>query len=103
MKANSNSSQVRVGVRVRPLTSKEASEGGKVVVDVNAFDRTVAISRRKFTYDAVFHSDVTNSDLDENVAPPLLGAFLNGYNATVSFFPEPVVLALTQYYRKCSF
>ena len=27
--------QVRVGVRVRPLTSKESSEGGKVIIDAS--------------------------------------------------------------------
>ncbi|EED95723.1 predicted protein, partial [Thalassiosira pseudonana CCMP1335] len=76
-------SQVRVGVRIRPLTSKESSEGGRSVVDANAFDRTIEISKRKFTYDMVFHSTVSNADLYNNVAPNILRAFLNGYNATV--------------------
>mmetsp|Transcript_26065 Transcript_26065/g.51887 ORF Transcript_26065/g.51887 Transcript_26065/m.51887 type:complete len:1028 (-) Transcript_26065:116-3199(-) len=75
--------QVRVGVRIRPLTPKESSEGGKAVVDGNAFDRTVTISNRKFTYDQIFHPNVTNPDLYRSVSPPLLNAFLNGYNATV--------------------
>ena len=76
-------SQVRVGVRIRPLTSKESAEGGHAVVDSNAFDRAVSLSKRKFTYDSVFHSSVTQSDLYSDVAPPLLDAFLNGYNSTV--------------------
>ena len=85
MAASPNASQVRVGVRIRPLSSKEKSEGGggKVVVESNAFDRTVALSKRKFTYDSVFHPNVTQSDLYANVAPPLLSAFCNGYNSTV--------------------
>ena len=77
------SSQVRVAVRIRPLTSREINEGGKVVVDSNAFNRTVSLSKRKFTYDSVFHSTVAQLDLYKNVAPPLLDAFLGGYNATV--------------------
>ena len=84
MAANQDNCQVRVGVRIRPLTSKEKSDGGKEVVNGNCFDRIVTISKRKFTYDQVFHSNVTNPDLYNNVAPPLLNAFLNGYNATVS-------------------
>lgn len=76
-------SQVRVGVRIRPLTPKETSEGGKVVVDGNAFHRTVELGKRKFTYDSVFHSTVSQSDLYSNVAPPLLDSFLNGFNATI--------------------
>ena len=76
-------SQVRVGVRIRPLTSKETSEGGHAVVDGNAFNRTVSLSKRKFTYDSVFHSNVTQSEIYNDLAPPLLDAFLNGYNATM--------------------
>ena len=75
--------RVRVGVRLRPLTSKETSEGGRGVVDTNPFDRTVTLSKRKFTYDAVLNPNVTQADLYTNVAPPLLESFLAGYNATV--------------------
>ena len=81
--SNSNASQVRVGVRIRPLTSKETSGGGKTVVNGSALDRTISLSKRIFTYDNVFPSNVTQTDLYANVAPPLLNSFLNGYNATV--------------------
>ncbi|KAL7448200.1 hypothetical protein ACHAWC_000437, partial [Mediolabrus comicus] len=77
------SSHVRVGVRIRPLTSKEISEGGKEVIDTNTFNRTVELSKRKFTYDSVFQSTIQNIQLYDNVSPPLLNAFLNGFNATV--------------------
>ena len=77
-------SQVRVGVRIRPLTSKESSKGGQAIVTGNAFDHTVSLStKRKFTYDSIFHSNVTQTELYEDLSPPLLDAFLNGYNATV--------------------
>lgn len=79
------SCQVRVGVRVRPLTSGEISSDGKAVVEASPIDRTVAVAKRKFTYDAVFDSSVTQSDLYDAVSPSLLGSFLDGYNATVSF------------------
>jgi hypothetical protein len=75
--------QVRVGVRIRPLTSKETSEGGKRVVECNPFDRKVALSGRQFTYDSVFDGGVSQSDLYDDIAPPLLKAILGGYNATV--------------------
>lgn len=76
--------QVRVAVRVRPLTSKEASEGGKCVLETNPFDKTVSLtSRRKFTYDQIFHPGVSQSELYDDVSPPLLDAFLGGYNATI--------------------
>jgi hypothetical protein len=49
----------------------------------NAFDRTVSLSKRTFTFDSVFHPKVTQLELYSNVAPQLLAAFLGGYNATV--------------------
>jgi kinesin family member 15 len=75
---------VRVGVRIRPLTSKEESEGGKPVVEGS--HPTVGIGKRQFTYDAVFDSNVSQHTLYQQVAPPLLKSFLEGYNATVSSF-----------------
>jgi len=80
---NDDASHVRVGVRIRPLTPKETSEGGKAVIDANTFNRTVELSKRKFTYDSIFPTTIQNLDLYNNVAPPLLNAFLNGFNATV--------------------
>ena len=50
----------------------------------DALNQTVSITdRRKFTYDSVFHENVTQADLYADVAPSLLDAFLNGFNATV--------------------
>ena len=76
-------SRVRVGVRIRPLSAKETSEGGRAVVDGRALDHVVALSKRTFTYDSVFRPTVSQADLYGDVAPPLLDAFLGGYNATV--------------------
>jgi hypothetical protein len=67
------------------LTSKEESQGGKQVVEANRRDCTVGITTRKFTYDAVFDENVSQPELYETVADSLLGAFLDGYNSTVSF------------------
>lgn len=75
--------QVRVGLRIRPLTSKETSEGGKSVVECNPHNRTITLSKRQFTFDSVFDGTVSQSDLYDDIATPLLDAFLGGYNATV--------------------
>ena len=75
--------QVRVGVRIRPLTSKETSEGGRSVVTANSYDKTVTLSKRQFTYDAVFGPQVSQSALYNDIAPSLLDAFLTGYNSTI--------------------
>ena len=76
-------SKVRVGVRIRPLTAREEGEGGHRVLKV--VQPEIRLGERRFTYDAVFDSDVSQSDLYQDVSPPLLRSFLDGYNATVSF------------------
>ena len=76
--------QVRVGVRVRPLTSTEIQQGGKNSLSVTA--PSVSIGQRRFTYDAVFNSIVGQQDLYDSVSAPLLTSFIDGYNATVSLF-----------------
>ena len=83
-------SQVRVGVRVRPLTASESRQGGKIVVHTNSWNKsnqTVGIgsnSRRMFTFDSVFDTNVSQENLYQDISAPLLNAFLEGYNSTVS-------------------
>lgn len=75
-------SQVRVGVRVRPLTSQELGEGGKSVLKV--IPPEIRLGERRFTFDAVFDDRVDQNALYSQVSKPLLTSFLEGYNATVS-------------------
>jgi hypothetical protein len=82
MTAPSSQCQVRVGVRIRPVTSQEIKQGGKQVLDVAP--PAVGIGERQFTYDALFDSHVSQQELYTNVSKPLLGSFVDGYNATVS-------------------
>ena len=79
------SSQVRVGVRVRPVSIKEHGSDNVVHVD----GHSVALLGRRFTYDHVFDPNTTQSALYEQVSPQLLQSFLEGYNATVR---EKIVL-----------
>jgi len=50
------SSQVRVGVRVRPLAAKEIQQGGNVSLSVFPPSSITITSNKTFTYDAVFDS-----------------------------------------------
>jgi Kinesin motor domain len=77
------SSQVRVGVRVRPITAKEQGMGSSSILDVSHSSHCIALSGRRFTYDAVFDANTSQADLYAQVSPSLLQAFLDGYNATV--------------------
>jgi hypothetical protein len=78
---SSSCCQVRVGVRIRPLTSNEIKQGGKKVLDVSP--PCLGIGERRFTYDAVFDSHISQQELYESVSKPLLASFVDGYNATV--------------------
>jgi hypothetical protein len=79
-------SQVRVAIRLRPLTTKEITSGGSPILTTTP--TTVALSDRKFTYDAVYDESTSQSLLYQDVAPPLLDAFLGGYNATVMAYGQ---------------
>lgn len=101
--SNSNTKaccQVRVGVRVRPITAQEQGRGCTSVLEYthttnnrantntntttnNKTNNCIALSGRRFTYDAVFDAASSQADLYAQVAPPLLHSFLHGYNATV--------------------
>lgn len=76
--------QVRVAVRVRPLTSKERD--CKSVVEVRP--PSVGIGSRNFTYDQVFSSTVSQSAFYHQVSPSLLSSFLDGYNATIMAYGQ---------------
>ena len=78
--------QVRVGVRLRPLTSQEVGQGGKSVL--RAVPPEVRLGERRFTYDAVFDERVDQNELYSQVSRPLLGSFLEGFNATVRNYVE---------------
>lgn len=77
----SSGTQVRVGLRIRPLASKEIQQGGKNSLAIAP--PSVIIGQRQFTYDAVFDSHIGQTELYDTVSAPLLKSFVNGYNATV--------------------
>ena len=72
-------SQVRVGVRVRPVSTNEHGSDNILHVDGSS----LALSGRRFTYDHVFDTNTTQCALYEQVSPQLMQSFVEGYNATV--------------------
>jgi hypothetical protein len=80
---SSITSQVRVGIRVRPLTSKEEGFGGNYVIVSDPMKRTIELSTSRFTYDFVFDSNMSQPILYNNISSSLLTSFIDGFNATV--------------------
>ena len=74
------SSSVKVGVRIRPLLSKERHQG----ISFNTYDSTsVDFKGQTFTFDHVFGMELSQQDLYNETAAPMLKSFLEGYNVTV--------------------
>ena len=80
-------SAVRVGVRVRPFTSKEISasrSSTSILTCIRQGTQEIRLGERRFTYDAVFDEGVSQEALYQSVGGSLMGNFLEGFNATVS-------------------
>ncbi len=88
--ATSSSSQVRVAVRIRPLTHNEKSQGGKSIITSCNINRTAEILNRKFTYDAVYDSSVSQCEMYDFIGSGegMLEAFLDGYNSTIMAYGQ---------------
>ena len=85
----SATSQVRVAVRVRPLTHEEQSLGGKQIIVSDPHSSAVSILSRKFTFDGVYDDSVSQSHLYSCVgADGMLDAFLDGYNSTIMAYGQ---------------
>ncbi|KAJ1432252.1 P-loop containing nucleoside triphosphate hydrolase protein, partial [Ochromonadaceae sp. CCMP2298] len=78
-------SRVRVGVRIRPLLSKEKGQN----VTFSAYDaQSVSFKAQTYTYDHVFGMELSQSQLYEQTAEPMLKSFLEGYNCTIMAYGQ---------------
>ncbi|KAF7721381.1 hypothetical protein EC973_004810 [Apophysomyces ossiformis] len=76
--------QVRVGLRVRPLTHKEQISNCTECLSFIPNEPQILIGTDKsFTYDYVFDTNTAQSQVYSTAAGPLLEKFLDGYNATI--------------------
>jgi kinesin family protein 4/21/27 len=77
---------VRVGVRVRPLSNTELAADSRQVISYPGRD-VISIGDGKgdksFTFDHVFPAHMSQQELYESTAAPMLQSFLDGYNVTV--------------------
>ena len=78
-------SVVKVGVRIRPLLQKE--KGSQTSANSTCFDnydqKRIEFRNNTFTFDHVFGPDLTQQELYQNTAAPMLKSFLEGYNVTI--------------------
>ncbi len=83
---------MKVCVRVRPLNSKETSEGNQKVVSVDKSTGSISVRNpnsnsgeppKVYTFDHVFGDDAKQLDIYNLVSRPIVEAVLEGYNGTV--------------------
>jgi Kinesin motor domain len=96
---------IKVGVRVRPLTSKE--EDAKFAWSVNAEEGTLkqtlrqpGIRTTRALHDAkgfnyVWGPESTTKDVFEDVAAPIVESVMNGINGMSSFVYPPLSVCLS--------
>ncbi|ESO09265.1 hypothetical protein HELRODRAFT_168226 [Helobdella robusta] len=73
---------IKVICRVRPLNDLEERAGSKFIIKFLSED-AIAIAGKNFTYDKVFKPDVTQEDVYNVVAKPIVKDVLSGYNGTI--------------------
>jgi len=79
-------SNVRVGVRVRPLSDNEIAADCRLAISHPSRDMIRVgdgSGDKTFTFDHVFPTNMTQHDLFEATSAPLIKSFLDGYNVTV--------------------
>lgn len=82
---------VKVIVRCRPFSQKEAQEGHSNIVTIDKKSATVMVndpktkseSPKQFTFDSVFDMESTQLDVYNTTARPIVESVLDGYNGTI--------------------
>ncbi|KAG2786863.1 hypothetical protein Pcac1_g4047 [Phytophthora cactorum] len=79
--SSAKSDAVQVAVRVRPLSTSEASQGSKACVQVE--DASILLAEKRFHFDAVFSATTQQEIVYTTLVAPMVDKFFCGYNATV--------------------
>jgi len=77
-------STVKVGLRVRPLLEKERNQALSIE-EGSCTDQCITFKGATLTYDHVFGASISQQQLYELTAAPMLKSFLEGFNVTVRF------------------
>ena len=80
-------SSVKVGVRIRPLLSKERSQNASQTL--NDYDaNSLNFKGQRMTFDHVFGDELSQQDLYSQTAAPMLKSFMEGYNVTIMAYGQ---------------
>jgi len=85
--ASTSNCCVKVGVRIRPLLSKERNQAATLSAE-NHSNSSISFKGQQYTFDHVFGSDLSQSELYHETAAPMLKGFLEGYNVTIMAYGQ---------------
>ena len=74
---------VRVSVRLRPLSGKEKLDGCTNCLEAVTGNKILVLPDKSFSFDYVFNPSTTQEEIFNVCAVPVLQNFLAGYNATI--------------------
>ena len=90
----SESDNVRVAIRCRPLSDKEKESSCQIAVKINRLRGEVLIGHQRgrgssnvtektFTFDLVFDMDAAQTEVYNETARPIIESVLEGYNGNI--------------------
>eukprot|EP00667_Euglena_gracilis_P000521 EG_transcript_521 len=87
-KRGDGAENIKVAVRVRPLSSKEVAAGHQAVVELDLADSQVRVQTLVgtpdvWTFDYVFNNSFTQEDIFIQTVLPLVQSVMEGFNATI--------------------
>jgi len=83
----SASCSVKVGVRIRPLLSKEKHQAVTLAPE-KCSRQSLSFKGQQYSFDHVFGSDLSQQYLYQETAAPMLKGFLEGYNVTIMAYGQ---------------
>ena len=84
-----SSNHIRSTVRCRPLTTNEKNSSVSRIIKINGNQLTLhnpttgSVKEHNFTFDHCYSADAKTNQIYKEVAEPLLGKCLEGYNVGV--------------------
>jgi DNA replication protein DnaC len=82
----SEGNRVRVGVRIRPISSNEIDQGANVAVQSlkgKSVTASIPSKSNKFDFDWAFGPNSSQKEVYEQMCRPLIENIFEGFNATV--------------------
>jgi hypothetical protein len=80
-----STANVRVAIRIRPLTSKERMEdgNGECITLLDGGRQLVIGKNHSFSFDNIFDAEASQRLVYESTVIHLIDKFMDGYNATI--------------------